>query len=89
MKKELNLIKILEKAPKGTKLYSTIDGEVTLIKVRCSNFPILATDKFGNNHAYTIEGKYEIQVQENVFFFLQKSVEIGVTLVQICLKVLL
>lgn len=69
MNKELDLVKILERVPKGTKLYSTIDGEVTLTDVRCSNFPILATDKFGNNHAYTIEGKYRnIGVGECVLF---------------------
>ena len=69
MDKELNLIKILEKAPKGTKLYSLIDGEVTLTNIRCANFPILVTDKFGNNHSYTIEGKYRnIGVGDCVLF---------------------
>lgn len=59
MKKELNLIKILEKAPKGTKLYSLIDGEVTLTAIKdFSNFPILVTDKFGNDHFYSVDGKY-------------------------------
>lgn len=69
MKKELDLVKILEKVPKGTKLYSTIDGEVTLTDVRCSNFPIVVTDKFGNNHTFTIEGEYRnIGVGECVIF---------------------
>lgn len=58
MNKELNLIKILEKVPKGTKLYSLIDGEVTFTAIEGSSFPILVTDKFGNNHSHTIEGKY-------------------------------
>lgn len=58
MCKELDLVKILEKVPKGTKLYSIIDGEVALTAIRSSSFPILVTDKFGNNHSHTIEGKY-------------------------------
>lgn len=69
MCKELDLVKILEKAPKGTKLYSTIDGEVTLTAIGSSSFPILVTDKFGNNHSHTIEGKYRnIGVGECILF---------------------
>lgn len=58
MNKELNLIKILEKVPKGTKLYSLIDGEVTLKDFKHCNFPILVTDKFGSDHFYSVDGKY-------------------------------
>lgn len=59
MDKELDLVKILEKVPKGTKLYSLIDGEVTLTDIRCfSKYPIVVTDKSGDTQVYTIEGKF-------------------------------
>lgn len=59
MCKELDLVKILEKVPKGTKLYSLIDGEVTLTDIRCfSKYPIVATDKSGDTQVFTKEGKY-------------------------------
>lgn len=59
MDKQLDLVKILSKVPKGIKLYSLIDGEVTLKDFRHCNFPILVTDKFGSSHSFTIEGKYK------------------------------
>ena len=58
MNKQLDLVKILLKAPKGTKLYSLIDGEVTLKDFKHCDFPILVTDKFGNDHFYSVDGKY-------------------------------
>lgn len=58
MGKELDLVKILAKAPKGIKLYSLIDGEVTLKDFKHYIFPILVTDKFGNDHFYSVDGKY-------------------------------
>ena len=58
MDKELDLVKILAKVPKETKLYSLIDGEVTLTDIKCGNFPIVVIDKFKNIHYLTKEGKY-------------------------------
>lgn len=70
MNKELDLVKILEKVPKGTKLYSLIDGEVTLASIRCfSKYPIVVTDKSGDTQVYTIEGKFRnIDVGECILF---------------------
>ena len=58
MDKQLDLVKILSKSQKGTKLYSLIDGEVTLKDIKCTSFPILVTDKFGSDHFYSVDGKY-------------------------------
>lgn len=58
MNKELDLVKILAKVPKETKLYSLTDGEVTLTDIKCGNFPIVVIDKFKNIHYLTKEGKY-------------------------------
>lgn len=60
MDKQLDLIKILSKAPNRTKLYSPLYGEVTLTNIKChSNYPIIVTDKFGSSHSFTVEGKYK------------------------------
>lgn len=60
MDKQLDLVKILEKVPKGTKLYSPLYGEVTFTNIKSySNYPIVVTDKFGSSHSFTIEGKYK------------------------------
>lgn len=68
MNKELDLVKILEKVPKGTKLYSLIDGEVTLTDVRCfSKYPIIVTNTTGDT-VFTKEGKYREGVGECVLF---------------------
>lgn len=68
MDKELNLVKILEKVPKGTKLYSLIDGEVTLTDIRCfSKYPIIVTNTTGDT-VFTKEGKYREGVGECVLF---------------------
>ena len=58
MDKQLDLVKILLKAPKGTKLYSLVDGEVTLKDIKHCGFPILVTDKFGSDYFYSADGKY-------------------------------
>lgn len=60
MGKELDLVKILEKVPKGTKLYSLIDGEVTFTDIRdFSKYPIVVTDTFKDTQVFTKEGKYK------------------------------
>ena len=58
MNEQLDLVKILSKAPKGTKLYSLIDGEVTLKDIKYTGYPIVVTDKSGNDHFYSVDGKY-------------------------------
>lgn len=70
MCKELDLVKILEKVPKGTKLYSTIDGEVTLNFIANNKcFSICVTDIYGSDHCFTKEGKYRnLSVGECILF---------------------
>ena len=70
MNKELDLVKILEKVPKGTKLYSLTDGEVTLNFIANNKcFSICVTDIYGNDHCFTKEGKYRnLSVGECILF---------------------
>lgn len=69
MYKELDLVKILEKVPKGTKLYSTINGEVAFTDIRdSSKYPIAVTDTFKDTYIFTKEGKYITNLGECVLF---------------------
>ena len=69
MYKELDLVKILEKVPKGTKLYSTINGEVAFTDIRdSSKYPIVVTDTFKDTYIFTKEGKYITNLGECVLF---------------------
>ena len=59
MNKIIDLTKILKYCPKGTKLYSTIFGEVEFQKVKEeSNYPIVCTAAAGNNCDLTADGRY-------------------------------
>ena len=59
MNENLNLVEILKDCPKGTKLYSTIFGEVKLYKVKDNNTsPIGIEDKEGAQSWLTSNGKF-------------------------------
>ena len=59
MNENLNLEEILKDCPKGTKLYSTILGEVKLYKVKDNNtYPIGIEDKEGAQSWLTSNGKF-------------------------------
>ena len=59
MNENLNLLEILKDCPKGTKLYSTILGEVKLYKVKDNNtYPIGIEDKEGAQSWLTSNGKF-------------------------------
>ena len=59
MNENLNLVEILKDYPKGTKLYSTILGEVKLYKVKDNNtYPIGIEDKEGAQSWLTSNGKF-------------------------------
>ena len=59
MNENLNLEEILKDCPKGTKLYSTILGEVKLYKVKDNNtYPICIEDKEGAQSWLTSNGKF-------------------------------
>lgn len=65
MEKELNLVDILKDCPKGTKLYSTIYGEVEIVEIRnncMTKHPIIYKYKDYDGNYYvgstTIDGKF-------------------------------
>lgn len=60
---ELNLVEILNGAPKGTPLYSPIFGEVTLLGVDtiCElNFPIAVKDIAGFTQFFSLNGEINV-----------------------------
>ena len=59
MNENIDLTKILKDCPKGTKLYSTIFGEVEFKKIeKESNYPIVCVAIAGNNCDVTADGRY-------------------------------
>ena len=59
MNKNIDLTKILKYCPEGTKLYSTIFGEVEFKKIEEeSNYPIVCVAITGNNCDVTADGRY-------------------------------
>ena len=52
MNENINLCEILKDCPKGTKLWSSVWGDVTLIRTNCENpFPIALATKVGSAYA--------------------------------------
>ena len=59
MNEDLNLVEILKDCPEGTKLYSTVLGEVKLCTINCDNiYPICVKDNIGNTGWLTSDGKF-------------------------------
>ena len=59
MNENIDLTKILKDCPEGTKLYSTIFGEVEFKKIEEeSNYPIVCATIAGNNCDVTADGRY-------------------------------
>ena len=64
MNENLNLVEILKDCPEGTKLYSTVFGEVELCIVNYNNtdpintYPICVKDNIGNIGWLTSNGKF-------------------------------
>ena len=59
MNKNINLIKILNNCPKGTKLYSTIFGEVEFVE--CNNLYQIVVTKEDKYYYFTSEGVFIIE----------------------------
>ena len=58
MNENLNLEKILKYCPKGTKLYSTVFGEVELEEIKeNSKYPIMVKPKIGGFESFTSRWK--------------------------------
>ena len=74
MNKKLDLVKILKGCPKGTKLYSTIHGKVTLnyIHEQAIDYPInvMYNDRFVS---FTRGGKYDTEYDGECVLFPSKD----------------
>lgn len=79
MNKNLDLTKILEGCPKGTKLYSTIHGEISFIRIDISDkHPIKLSiyDKYTDitiNESYTKDGRYNYFYDGECILFPSKT----------------
>lgn len=58
MNKKLNLVKILKNCPEGTKLYSTICGEVKLNHIENDEYPIVVETMTGYIFRLAQDGRY-------------------------------
>lgn len=59
MNENINLVEILKDCPKGTKLYSTIYGEVKFNKIEEEfQYPIILTENEGSEFDLTADGRY-------------------------------
>ena len=57
MNENLNLVEILKDCPKGTKLYSTVFGEVEFESINDIIGPIVVTTNIGDPECFTADGK--------------------------------
>ena len=58
MNENLNLVEILKDCPKGTKLYSTVHGEVTLMRIDYEEYyPILVKLRDNLEECFPADGK--------------------------------
>ena len=76
MNENLNLVEILKDYPKGTKLYSSVFGEVELdhIDTSCSNYPIIIRLKGVEGHeSLTSEGKMFVDYDGECVLFPSKD----------------
>lgn len=74
MNKNIDLTKILKNCPKGTKLYSTVLGEVTFEElIEDDVFPINVMYKGGGIEGFTAEGKLEIYYDGECTLFPSKD----------------
>ena len=74
MNEDLNLVEILKDCPEGTKLYSTVLGEVELCAVEHNNtYPILVKDNIGNACSLTPNGKFVEKFDSECVLFPSKE----------------
>lgn len=74
MNENLNLVEILKDCPKGTKLYSTIYGEVKLCSVieKCQ-YPIIFTEITGYTNKVTADGRHLVDYNGECTLFPSKE----------------
>ena len=74
MNEKLNLVEILKDCPSGTKLYSTVFGDVEFEHVYISaNHPIVIRLKDGTRKSFTAEGKLYIMYDGECTLFPSKN----------------
>ena len=74
MNENIDLTKILKDCPKGTKLYSTVLGEVTFEKfIEGAMFPIIVFCKDGAFESFTALGKLKIHYDGECTLFPSKD----------------
>ena len=74
MNENLNLVEILKDCPKGTKLYSTIYGDVTLFEVQNSGrFPIKYMKRDGICNSVTARGLFSLECEGECVLFPSKD----------------
>lgn len=74
MNENLNLVEILKDCPKGTKLYSTIFGDVRLINILYSAaYPIIVSCNDWNTEDFTVDGKLRVEYDGECTLFPSKD----------------
>lgn len=75
MNENLNLVEILKDCPKGTKLYSTVFGEVEFDHVKYNaKYPIvIRVESLGGCECFTTEGKLFINCDGECVLFPNKE----------------
>lgn len=74
MNENLNLVEILKDCPEGTKLYSTVFGDVKFIYCNCcSTYPILVKDKNSGINSVTSQGKAYANLDGECVLFPSKD----------------
>lgn len=72
----MNIAEILKYCPKGTKLYSLVDGEVTLERIEnpiCVQYPIEVNTKYHQNSYYTKDGLLSDSINGECVLFPSKE----------------
>lgn len=74
----MNIAEILKDAPKGTKLYSSVYGELTFNRIDNDKYPIVVNDKNNNLTSFTADGRfYTDYPNAECLLSHQKKTEIG------------
>lgn len=75
MNENLDLVEILKDCPNRTKLYSTLHGEVELLRIYKGkyNYPIEVLTKYNTTECYTSEGKYYCKFEGECLLFPSKE----------------
>ena len=77
MNEKLDLTKILKDCPKGTKLYSTVFGDVVFEKIVNGRYPILVRIDRYLTESFTADGKSLSILMESAHYSQAKASAIG------------